>query len=188
MRMAPAVITTEPTMQLILAAALGALSLCMIQPVHAELAVGKPAPDFELPDAEGTLHRLSSLRGRWVVVYFYPKNDTPGCTAEACNLRDRHAELVKLGATLLGISVDSPRSHAEFAKRHTLPFTLLADEQGEVAGAYDSLLNLLIFKMAKRNTFLIAPDGTLQQVWRGVDPKVHADELVKALRSVQSKT
>ncbi|NBT06963.1 MAG: peroxiredoxin, partial [Betaproteobacteria bacterium] len=59
----------------------------MIQPVHAELAVGKPAPDFELPDAEGTLHRLSSLRGRWVVVYFYPKNDTPGCTAEACNLR-----------------------------------------------------------------------------------------------------
>ena len=132
MRMAPAVITTEPTMQLILAAALGALSLCMIQPVHAELAVGKPAPDFELPDAEGTLHRLSSLRGRWVVVYFYPKNDTPGCTAEACNLRDRHAELVKLGATLLGLAVDRCLK----ARAQVAAYALLVDAKNSSAAGF----------------------------------------------------
>jgi len=87
---------------------------------------------------------------------------------------------------LFGISVDSPASHAEFARKHSLPFTLLADEKGEVAKAYDSLLNLIVFKMARRNTFLIAPDGTLQRSWIGVDPKTHADELVQTLRSLQN--
>lgn len=187
MRTARAVTTTEPedpAMKLLLAlAALGAL--CMVRPAAAELAPGKPAPDFELPDASGKLHRLSELRGRWVVVYFYPKNDTPGCTTEACNFRDRHQELLKLGATLIGISVDSPASHAEFARKYKLPFTLLADEKGEVARAYDSLLNLLVFKMARRNSFLVAPDGTLHRSWIGVDPKTHADELVQTLRGLQ---
>lgn len=164
-------------------AALGAL--CMVRPAVAELTPGKPAPDFELPDADGKLHRLSDLRGRWVIVYFYPKNDTPGCTTEACNLRDRHHELVRLGATLIGISVDSPASHADFARKYKLPFTLLADEKGDVARAYGSLLNLIVFKMARRNTFLVAPDGTLQRAWTGVDPKTHADELVQTLRSLQ---
>jgi peroxiredoxin Q/BCP len=172
-------------MKLLLAlAAIGAL--CMVRPAAAELAPGKPAPDFTLPDATGKMHRLADQRGQWVVVYFYPKNDTPGCTTEACNLRDRHHELVKLGATLYGISVDSPASHAEFARKHSLPFTLLADEKGEVAKAYDSLLNLIVFKMARRNTFLIAPDGTLQRSWIGVDPKTHADDLVQTLRTLQS--
>ena len=171
-------------MKLLLAClALGAL--CVIRPAAAELVIGKPAPDFELPDASGKLHRLSNLRGQWVVLYFYPKNDTPGCTTEACNLRDRHHELVRQGATLIGISVDSPASHAEFARKYSLPFTLLADEKGDVARAYDSLLNLLVLKMARRNTFLIAPDGTLHKSWIGVDPKVHADELVQALRGLQ---
>lgn len=169
---------------LIALAALGAL--CMVRPAAAELSPGKPAPDFALPDAAGKVHRLADLRGQWVVVYFYPKNDTPGCTTEACNLRDRHHELVKLGAMLFGISVDSPASHAEFARKHSLPFTLLADEKGEVAKAYDSLLNLIVFKMARRNTFLIAPDRTLQRSWIGVDPKTHADELVQTLRSLQN--
>jgi peroxiredoxin Q/BCP len=187
--MALAAITTTETgrdaMKLLLA--LAALSaLCMVRPAAAELTPGKTAPDFELPDATGKLHRLSSLRGQWVVIYFYPKNDTPGCTTEACNLRDRHHELAKLGATLIGISVDSPASHADFARKYSLPFTLLADEKGEVARAYDSLLNLIVFKMAKRNTFLIAPDGTLQKSWIGVDPKAHADELVQTLRGLQS--
>jgi len=164
-------------------AALGAL--CMVRPALADLVPGRPAPDFELPDAGGKLHRLSELRGQWVVVYFYPKNDTPGCTTEACNFRDRHQELLKLGATLIGISVDSPASHAEFARKYKLPFTLLADEKGEVARAYGSLLNLLVFKMARRNSFLIAPDGTLHKSWIGVDPKTHADELVQTLRGLQ---
>lgn len=183
-----AITTTEPgraAMRLLLAlATLGAL--CAVRPAAAELAPGKPAPDFELPDAAGKMHRLSSLRGQWVVIYFYPKNDTPGCTTEACNLRDRHHELVKLGATLVGISVDSPSSHADFARKYSLPFTLLADEKGEVAKAYDSLLNLIVFKMAKRNTFLVGPDGTLQKSWIGVDPKSHAEELVQTLRGLQA--
>lgn len=171
-------------MKLLLAlATLGAL--CMVRPAAAELALGAPAPGFALPDAAGKIHRLEDHRGRWVVVYFYPKNDTPGCTTEACNLRDRHQELVRLGATLYGISVDSPASHAEFARKHSLPFTLLADEKGEVARAYDSLLNLFVFKMARRNTFLIAPDGKLYRSWIGVDPKTHADELVQTLRALQ---
>lgn len=174
-------------MKLLLAlAVLGAL--CMVRPAAAELVAGKPAPDFALPDASGKVHRLTDHRGQWVVIYFYPKNDTPGCTTEACNLRDRHHELVKLGATLYGISVDTPASHAEFARKHSLTFTLLADEKGEVARSYDSLLNLLVFKMARRNTFLVAPDGTLHKAWIGVDPKSHADELVQTLRALQAGT
>lgn len=173
-------------MKLLLALA-AASTFCMVRPAVAEVAPGRPAPDFALPDASGAVHRLADLRGQWVVVYFYPKNDTPGCTTEACNLRDRHHELVKLGATLVGISVDSPASHAEFARKYSLPFVLLADEKGEVARAYGSLLNLIVFKMARRNTFLIAPDGTLHKSWIGVDPKTHADELVQTLRALQSK-
>ncbi|NBU58767.1 MAG: peroxiredoxin [Betaproteobacteria bacterium] len=165
--------------------ALGAL--CMIKSALAEPVVGKAAPEFALPDAGGKLHRLADQRGRWVVLYFYPKNDTPGCTTEACNLRDRHQELTRLGATLYGVSVDSPASHAEFARKHSLPFTLLADEKGEVAKAYNSLLNLIVFKMARRNTFLVAPDGTLHKAWIGVDPAVHADELVQTLRALQAR-
>jgi peroxiredoxin Q/BCP len=161
-------------------------ALCMVRPAGAELVPGKLAPDFALPDASGKVHRLSDLRGQWVIVYFYPKNDTPGCTTEACNLRDRHHELVKLGAALVGISVDSPASHAEFARKYSLPFTLLADEKGEVSRSYDSLLDLIVFKMARRNTFLIAPDGTLSRSWIGVDPKAHADELVQTLRAFQA--
>jgi len=172
------------TKLLLALAVLGAL--CMVRPAAAELAVGKPAPEFALPDASGKLHRLADQRGRWVVLYFYPKNDTPGCTTEACNLRDRHQELTRLGATLFGVSVDSPASHAEFARKHSLPFTLLADEKGEVAKAYDSLLNLIVFKMARRNTFLIAPDGNLHKSWIGVDPAAHADELVQTLRTLQA--
>lgn len=174
----------EPMRALLALAVIGAL--CMVRPAAAAPEIGAPAPDFALPDASGKVHRLTDRRGQWVVVYFYPKNDTPGCTTEACNLRDRHHELVKLGATLYGISVDKPASHAEFARKHSLPFALLADEKGEVARAYDSLLNLVVFKMAKRNTFLIAPDGTLHRAWIGVDPQSHADELVQTLRTLQS--
>jgi len=162
------------------------LLLALGTTAHAAPVVGQPAPEFSLPDASGQLHRLADQRDSWVIVYFYPKNDTPGCTTEACNLRDRHNELQALGAKLFGVSVDSQRSHAEFARKHRLPFTLLADEKGEVARAYDSLLNLLVMKMARRNTFLIAPDGTLHQAWRSVDPKTHADELVQTLRALRA--
>ena len=148
--------------------------------------VGSPAPEFTLPDQDGVPVSLASLRGSWVVVYFYPKDDTPGCTAESCSFRDSHEAFTGAGAKVIGISSDSVDSHRAFATKHSLPFTLLADEKGEVAKAYDSLLNLIVFKMARRNTFLIAPDGTLSRSWIGVDPKTHADELVQTLRALQA--
>lgn len=101
-----------------------------------KLKVGKTAPDFELPDQEGKKQKLSGYRRRWVLIYFYPKDDTPGCTAEACMIRDYFPDFRKLKAKVLGISVDSVKSHEKFAKKYQLPFTLLSDEKKEVVGKY----------------------------------------------------
>ena len=142
---------------------------------------GSAAPDFHLPDQHGKLHTLSDYGGRWLVLYFYPKDDTPGCTREACTFRDGLAKLQAAGAEVVGVSVDSPASHREFADKYQIPFTLLSDTDGSTARHYGVLVDWQIFRMAKRTTFLIGPDGRIKRVYEQVDPDRHADEVLAEL-------
>lgn len=164
------------------------LSLCVFQAHAGTLpAVGAVAPEFSLPDQYGSQQSLSQYRGKWVVLYFYPKDDTPGCTEQACRFRDDFAVLKILGAEVLGVSVDDPASHAEFARKHKLPFPLLSDKDGQVAAAYGSLRDLLIIKIAKRNTFLINPQGRVEKVYLGADNAKNSAEIIAALRQLTGK-
>ena len=146
---------------------------------------GAQAPDFTLPDQQGTPRRLSDFRGKWVVLYFYPKDDTPGCTKEACAFRDDWQQLTALNAQVIGISLDDRQSHAQFASKHRLPFLLLSDTSGEVVEIYGALMNLVVMKLAKRHTYLIAPDGKIAQVYRNVDPGGHSREIIEFLKRSQ---
>lgn len=146
---------------------------------------GSAAPDFALQDQNGRMHRLSDYAGRWLVLYFYPRDDTPVCTREACRFRDDIGTLGKLDAAVVGVSVDSTRSHADFSRKYGLPFPLLSDPDGRTASAYDSLLNLGIIRFARRHTFIIAPDGRIAARFDHVDPARHAEEVRDTLRSLQ---
>lgn len=146
---------------------------------------GQPAPDFALPDQQGKTRKLADWRGKWLVLYFYPKNDTPGCTEEACTFRDDWLQLQALGAEVVGISVDSSASHAAFAQKYKLPFPLLADEKGEVAARYGTLSDWLVFKYARRYTFVIDPQGRLAKAYRSVDTAKHSAEIVADLKQLQ---
>ena len=151
----------------------------------AALELGQNAPDFELPDQQGKTRKLADWRGKWLVLYFYPKNDTPGCTTEACNFRDDWLLLQELGAEVVGISVDSSASHAAFAQKYKLPFPLLADAQGEVATRYGALSDWLVYKFAKRQTFVIDPQGRIARIYRSVDSDRHSAEIVADLRQLR---
>ncbi|MFA6038936.1 MAG: peroxiredoxin [Candidatus Peribacteraceae bacterium] len=137
------------------------------------LRIGDTAPDFEAPDQERRLHRLSDERGKWVVLYFYPKDETAGCTAEACSFRDA-AEDYRGRATVWGVSADTVESHRAFAEHHRLPFPLLSDPDRHIHGLYGagSLLH-------KRVTFLINPEGEIAQIYDNVVPKGHAQEILQ---------
>jgi peroxiredoxin Q/BCP len=146
---------------------------------------GKPAPTFTLPSDAGDQVSLESFHGRPVVVYFYPKDSTPGCTRQACGIRDVWGEFEKRGAVVLGVSPDSPRSHAKFKGKHGLPFTLLADEEHTVAERYGvwvekSLLGKKYMGI-ERSTFVIDPDGNVAKIMRRVKPDTHADDVLAAL-------
>jgi thioredoxin-dependent peroxiredoxin len=147
--------------------------------------IGEPAPDFNLPNAKSEMLNLASFKGNWLVLYFYPKNDTPGCTKEACRFRDDLHKLEKLGAKVVGVSVDDGASHAEFAKKYNLPFPLLSDKDGLVASKYGALTNLVFFKMAKRYTFLIDPQGVLQKSYLSVDTSRHSQQIIDDLTALQ---
>jgi peroxiredoxin Q/BCP len=147
--------------------------------------IGEKAPDFSLPDAKGEMLSLASLQGNWLVLYFYPKDDTPGCTKEACSFRDDIHQLEKLGAKVVGISVDDSGSHTEFAKKYHLPFPLLSDKDGAVANKYGALTNLGVVKMAKRYTFLIDPKGVLQKSYLSVDTSRHSQQIIDDLSAIQ---
>jgi peroxiredoxin Q/BCP len=146
---------------------------------------GKPAPDFELKTDTGDTLKLSDLRGRQVVLYFYPKDDTPGCTTQACGIRDVYGEFERAGAVVLGISPDSERSHVKFKEKFGLPFTLLADEDHHVAEDYDVWKEKKYmgrtYMGVERSTFVIGEDGTLKKVMRRVKPATHADEVLAVL-------
>ena len=143
--------------------------------------LGTKAPDFNLPNATGELVSLTSLQKKWVVLYFYPKDDTPGCTKEACSFRDDMHKLEKLNAKVIGVSVDDGKSHADFAKKYSLPFPLLTDANGLVAKKYGALTNLGVTKIAKRYTFLIDPDGLLRKTYLSVDTSKHSQQIIDDL-------
>ncbi|MBU6329498.1 MAG: peroxiredoxin [Acidobacteria bacterium] len=141
---------------------------------------GSPAPDFSLPDQDGTTVTLSSLRGAWVVVYFYPKDDTPGCTAESCSFRDSHEAFTDAGATVIGISSDSVESHRAFADKHRLPFTLLADVGGTVRRDWGVGRTLGV--IPGRVTYVIDPEGIVRRRFSSqFSPKKHIDEALAVI-------
>ena len=144
--------------------------------------IGKPAPEFDLPDQNGAQHRLKDFHGKWLVLYFYPKDDTPGCTQEACTFRDDLGQIAEMGAAVVGVSVDDTNSHAEFAKKYHLPFPLLADKSTETAARYGALMNLGLIKVARRYTFLINPQGNITKVYLSVETSRHSKEIIDDLR------
>lgn len=146
---------------------------------------GQAAPSFSLPDQDTRTHTLADYRGQWLVLYFYPKNDTPGCTTEACNFRDDLFRLEQLGARVVGVSVDDSESHARFARKYNLPFPLLADKDGEVADRYGALRNLGLVKIARRYTFLIDPDGNIAKAYLDVDTSRHSQEIIDDLQRLK---
>lgn len=146
--------------------------------------IGEPAPDFNLPDAKLQQHQLADYAGKWLVLYFYPKNDTPGCTKEACAFRDDLFQIEKLNAKVVGVSVDDTDSHAEFARKYNLPFPLLSDKDGKVADRYGALTNLGIIKIAKRYTYLIDPNGRIAKVYLSVNTSRHSQEIIDDLKSL----
>jgi peroxiredoxin Q/BCP len=151
----------------------------------AELAPGQAAPEFALKDQHGALQRLSDYRGKWLVVYFYPKDDTPGCTKEACKFRDNLPEIRALNAQVLGVSVDNAESHARFAEKYQLPFPLLSDGDGAVAKAYGALWSMGPIKIAKRHSFIIDPAGRIAKIYRDVEPERHSGEVISDLKALQ---
>lgn len=148
-------------------------------------APGTPAPEFTLQTDEGEALSLRDLRGRKVVLYFYPKDDTPGCTKQACGLRDRIGDIEKTGARVLGVSPDSVRSHQKFREKYNLPFTLLADEDHEVAEAYGVWKEKSMYGKEfwgnERTTFIIDEDGRVAHVLPKVKPEEHADQILELL-------
>jgi peroxiredoxin Q/BCP len=144
------------------------------------------APDFTLPADDGTSVTLSALRGRKVVLYFYPKDDTPGCTTQACDLRDAQPRFSDIGAVVLGVSPDSVASHRKFRDKYGLNFGLLADEDHAVAEAYGVWVEKSMYGRAymgvERSTFVIGEDGTVLEAWRKVKPEGHAERVAEALQ------
>jgi peroxiredoxin Q/BCP len=148
------------------------------------LKPGQPAPDFNLPDQNGKTHRLSDYRGRWLALYFYVKDDTPGCTEQACKFRDDIGEIDDLGAEVVGVSVDDTASHAKFARKYNLPFPLLADSKGETAARYGSLRS--DGGLAKRNTFLIDPEGRIAKVYLSANTSRNSAEVIEDLKKLKN--
>ena len=149
------------------------------------LELGKPAPNFTLVDQHNQPQSLSKMKGKWVVLYFYPKDETPGCVAEACSFRDNIVTIKAKNTIVVGVSVDNSESHEMFAENHQLPFILLADPKGKVAKKYGALRNLLLFKIAKRHSFIIDPQGNIVKIYRNVNPKIHVAEILEDLKVLQ---
>lgn len=153
-------------------------------------SAGEPAPDFALPDEHGTIHRLSDQRGRWTIVYFYPEDDTPGCTTEACSFRDANDDLVAAGAAVWGISPDDAASHARFRQKFHLNFPLLSDVDHATAERYGAWVLKTkpdrSYMGVQRSTYLVDPDGRVATAWPKAIPEGHADEVAAALAAAKA--
>lgn len=145
-----------------------------------------PAPNFSLADSTGATHNLADYAGSWLVLYFYPKDDTPGCTAEACSLRDARDDLTALGAQVVGVSKDGPSDHDAFKAKYNLNFQLLSDPEGEVIAAYGAWGKKMFgVEGILRKTFIIDPSGTVRKVYGRVTPVGHGQQVVKDLQKLQ---
>ncbi|MDH3589755.1 MAG: peroxiredoxin [Gammaproteobacteria bacterium] len=151
-------------------------------------AVGEMAPGFQLLDQNGKSHAIEDYRGQWLVMYFYPKDDTPGCTTEACAFRDDFFKFRKMGVAILGVSLDDVESHAEFAEKYHLPFPLLADTDKRTATTYGVLRNYGVVKLSSRQTFLIDPEGRIAKHYGKVDPETHSGQLQADIKSLMYAT
>jgi len=158
------------------------------------LVLGDQAPDFQAPVvggsfADGAEMRLSDLGGRTVILYFYPKDDTPGCTVQACSLRDRYKYVIERGADVYGVSVDSPKSHRKFIDKHSLPFPLISDESKEIVQAYGVWVEKSMygkkFMGVERSTFVIGPNGRIKSIFRKVKPEEHTETLIEDLKNFE---
>ena len=158
-------------------------------PLHAaELTLGSAAPNFKLQDQNGDYHSLDEYQGKWVALYFYPKDDTPGCTTEACEFRDNVFAFRDANAVIVGISVDDSASHKKFAAKHGLPFTLLADPTKQTAQAYGVIRGLTgALGVAQRDTFLIDPNGKIVKHYVRVDPNGHSAKVLTDIKAMQKK-
>ena len=166
------------------AAIIAALSFTSIGIADDQPIVGSPAPEFELPDQTGQLHSLEDYRNQWVVLYFYPKDDTPGCTTEACEFRDNIFAFRDLNAQILGVSLDDVKSHKEFAENNSLPFPLLADTEGTTSTAYGVKTRMFGMTVAKRQTFIIGPDGNVAKHYQKVKPAEHSAQVLADLKEL----
>ena len=163
---------------------LSTLLLLLSAPIFADEvpAVGSDAPSFNLQDQNGEWHALGDYRGQWLAVYFYPRDDTPGCTTEACNFRDNIYAFKAIGAAVVGISVDDVDSHKEFSDKYKLPFTILADEDGKTAKTYGVLKDYKLLKLASRQSFLVDPEGKIVKHYADVDPDEHTDQVLTDIK------
>ncbi|MGC8776205.1 MAG: thioredoxin-dependent thiol peroxidase [Minisyncoccia bacterium] len=152
------------------------------------LKLNQKAPDFKLKDQDGKNHKLSDYRGKWVLIYFYPKDDTPGCTKEACAIRDNFPDFKKLNIVVLGISVDSVESHKKFVKKYNLPFILLSDDKKEVVKKYGVWAKKKfmgkVYEGTLRTSFLIDPFGKIFKIYKNVKPEFHAEEVLNDLKNI----
>ena len=150
-------------------------------------AIGDSAPTFKLQDQNGDWHTLGDYKGKYVVLFFYPKDGTPGCTTEACNFRDNIFAFDDLNTQILGISLDDVDSHKEFSEKYSLPYPILADVEKESAVDYGVLGKFMMMTITKRESFIIDPEGLIVKHYKNVDPDKHTDEVIEELKSLQKK-
>lgn len=153
-----------------------------------KLIVGDKAPDFKMLDKDGNTHSLADYRGKWILLYFYPKDNTPGCTIEACALRDNYDDFKKIKAVVLGVSVDAPKSHEKFVEKYDLPFPLLSDEKKEIVEKYGVWGKKKFlgreYMGTFRKSFLIDPKGKIAKIYEEVKPALHATEVINDLKTL----
>jgi thioredoxin-dependent peroxiredoxin len=164
---------------------LGTLGVMAAAETQQQPDVGKPAPDFSLTTGDGSQVSLKDYRGKWIVLYFYPKDFTSGCTLEARNFQRDLAKYEDSGAVILGVSVDTAQSHKDFCTKEGLNFKLLADPDGKVSNEYGSVMDYKGTKLAARNTFIINPKGEIAKVYTGVKPADHSDQVLKDLTELK---
>jgi peroxiredoxin Q/BCP len=150
--------------------------------------VGSAAPAFHLQDQNGDWHDLSDYQGSWLAIYFYPKDDTPGCTTQACNFRDNIYAFKAIGASVVGISVDDVDSHKEFSEKYKLPFTILADPDGTTARSYGVLRDWKVTQIASRQSFLVNPEGVIVKHYEDVDPETHTQDVLNDLEGLMGES